>query len=178
MDTIRKDSSTPAAQAEQKDSQSADSKNSSKADAKGAATADSQTSSGGSAQASTAPSSKDGDHDDDKDGDDAPITDPTWKDIQSTGQRTEVSGAYTVQGAGAALNLVGDLDTLTVQGSDVKIAAEDVDNLIVQGSNVTVYARDIDHLTIQGSGVTVHWLGDDPEHQDLGSGNTIGKLTQ
>ena len=172
------DSSTPAAQAEQKDSQSADSKNSSKADAKGVATADSQTSSGGSAQASTAPSSKDGDHDDDKDGDDAPITDPTWKDIQSTGQRTEVSGAYTVQGAGAALNLVGDLDTLTVQGSDVKIAAEDVDNLIVQGSNVTVYARDIDHLTIQGSNVTVHWLGDDPTIQDGGANNTTGKLSQ
>ena len=73
---------------------------------------------------------------------------------------------------------MGDLNSLTVQGSDVKIAAEDVDTLTVQGSNVTVYARDIDHLTIQGSGVTVHWLGDDPEHQDRGSGNTIGKLTQ
>lgn len=155
------DSGTPAAQAEQKDSQSADSKNSSKADAKGAATADSQSSSGGSAQTTAAPSSKDGDHDDDKDGDDAPITDPTWKDIQSTGQRTEVSGAYTVQGAGAALNLVGDLDTLTVQGSDVKIAAEDVDNLIVQGSNVTV-----------------HWLGDNPTIQDGGANNTTGKLSQ
>ena len=164
------DSGTPAAQSEQKDSQSADSKDASKADAKGAATADSQS--------STAPSNKAGDTDDDKDGDDAPITDPTWKDIQSTGQRTEVSGAYTVQGAGTTVNLVGDLDALTVQGSDVKISAEDVDTLTVQGSNVTVYARDIDHLTIQGSGVTVHWLGDDPEHQDLGSGNTIGKLNQ
>ena len=172
------DSGTPAAQSEQKDSQSADSKDASKADAKGAATADSQSSSGGSAQASTAPSNKAGDTDDDKDGDDAPITDPTWKDIQSTGQRTEVSGSYTVQGAGTAFNLVGDLDTLAVQGSDVKVAAEDVDTLTVQGSNVTVYARDIDHLTIQGSNVTVHWLGDDPTIQDLGAGNTTGKLSQ
>ena len=172
------DSGTPATQSEQKDSQSADSKDASKADAKGAATADSQSSSGGSAQASTAPSNKAGDTDDDKDGDDAPITDPTWKDIQSTGQRTEVSGDYVVQGAGSTLNLVGDLNTLTVQGSDVKIAAEDVDTLTVQGSNVTVYARDIDHLTIQGSNVTVHWLGDDPTIQDLGAGNTTGKLSQ
>ena len=121
---------------------------------------------------------KNADSDDDKDGDDVPITDASWKDIQSKGQRTEVSGDYTVQGSGTTLNLVGDLNTLTVQGSDVKIAAEDVDTLTVQGSNVTVYARDIDHLTIQGSGVTVRWLGDDPEHQDLGSGNTIGKLNQ
>ena len=168
------DSGSPAAQSEQKDTQGADSKDSSKTDAKGAATADSQSSSGGSAQTTAAPSDKD----DDKDGDDAPITDPTWKDIQSTGQRTEVSGDYVVQGAGSTLNLVGDLNTLTVQGSDVKISAEDVDTLTVQGSNVTVYARDIDHLTIQGSNVTVHWLGDDPTIQDFGSGNTTGKLSQ
>ena len=172
------DSGTPAAQSEQKDSQSADSKDASKADAKGAATADSQSSSGGSAQTTAAPGTKDDDKDDDKDGDDAPITDPTWKDIQSTGQRTEVSGTYTVQGAGTTLNLVGDLDTLAVQGSDVKVAAEDVDTLTVQGSNVTVYARDIDHLNIQGSNVTVHWLGDDPTIQDGGANNTTGKLSQ
>ena len=125
------DSGSPAAQSEQKDTQGADSKDSSKTDAKGAATADSQSSSGGSAQTTAAPGNKDGDKDDDKDGDkdgdDAPITDPTWKDIQSTGQRTEVSGDYVVQGAGSTLNLVGDLNTLTVQGSDVKISAEDVD---------------------------------------------------
>ena len=46
------DSGTPAAQSEQKDTQSADSKDSSKTDAKGAATADSQSSSGGSAAVS------------------------------------------------------------------------------------------------------------------------------
>ena len=73
---------------------------------------------------------------------------------------------------------MGDLNTLTVQGSDVKIAAEDVDTLTVQGSNVTVYARDIDHLNIQGSNVTVHWLGDDPAVQDGGANNTTGKLSQ
>ena len=168
------DSGSPAAQSEQKDTQGADSKGSAKTDAKGAATADSQSSSGGSAQPTAAPGTKD----DDKDGDDAPITDPTWKDIQSTGQRTEVSGAYTVQGAGTTVNLVGDLDALTVQGSDVKISAEDVDTLTVQGSNVTVYARDIDHLNIQGSNVTVHWLGDDPTIQDGGANNTTGKLSQ
>ena len=137
----------------------------------GSAKTDSQSPSGGSAQAST-------DSDDDKDGDDAPITDATWKDIQSKGQRTEVSGDYAVQGSGTTLNLVGDLDQLAVQGSDVKIAAEDVDTLTVQGSNVTVYARDIDHLNIMGSGVTVHWLGDDPTIQDTGANNTTGKLSQ
>ena len=83
-----------------------------------------------------------------------------------------------VQGSGTTLNLVGDLDQLAVQGSDVKIAAEDVDTLTVQGSNVTVYARDIDHLNIMGSGVTVHWLGDDPTIQDTGANNTTGKLSQ
>ena len=155
------DSGSPTAQSEQKDTQGADSKGSAKTDAKGAATADSQSSSGGSAQTTAAPGTKDDDKDDDKDGDDAPITDPTWKDIQSTGQRTEVSGAYTVQGAGTTVNLVGDLDALTVQGSDVKISAEDVDTLTVQGSNVTV-----------------HWLGDDPTIQDGGANNTTGKLSQ
>lgn len=119
--------------------------------------------------------------DDDHDGgdaEDAAITDPTWKDILSNGERKQVSGSYAVPGAGETLNLVGDLDSLTIQGASTRIAAEDVDTLTIQGSDVVVYARDIDHLVIQGSGVTVHWLGDDPDIQDQGAGNTTGKLTQ
>ena len=121
-----------------------------------------------------------GDHDgdDDDDAEDAPITNAAWKEILDKGERQTVSGSHAVQGSGSTLNLVGDLDMLTVQGSDNTIAAEDVDTLIIQGSNVTVYARDIDHLQIQGSNVTVHWLGDDPDIQDLGADNTTGRLTQ
>lgn len=121
-----------------------------------------------------------GDHDgdDDDDAEDAPITNAAWKEILDKGERQTVSGSYAVQGSGSTLNLVGDLDMLTVQGSDNTIAAEDVDTLIIQGSDVTVYARDIDHLQIQGSNVTVHWLGDDPDVQDLGADNTTGRLTQ
>lgn len=121
-----------------------------------------------------------GDHDgdDDDDAEDAPITNAAWKEILDKGERQTVSGSYAVQGSGSTLNLVGDLDMLTVQGSDNTIAAEDVDTLIIQGSDVTVYARDIDHLQIQGSNVTVHWLGDDPDIQDLGADNTTGRLTQ
>lgn len=117
---------------------------------------------------------KDSDGDDEK----APVTDPAWKEIVDTGERTEVSGAYSVADAGATLNLVGDLETLTIQGAGAKVAAENVGTLIVQGSNVVVYARDIDHVQIQGTGVTVHWLGDDPDIQDLGADNTTGRLTQ
>ena len=121
-----------------------------------------------------------GDHDgdDDDDAEDAPITNAAWKEILDKGERQTVSGSYAVQGSGTTLNLVGDLDMLTVQGAENTIAAEDVDTLIIQGSNVTVYARDIDHLQIQGSNVTVHWLGDDPDVQDLGADNTTGRLTQ
>ena len=121
-----------------------------------------------------------GDHDgdDDDDAEDAPITNAAWKEILDKGERQTVSGSYAVQGSGTTLNLVGDLDMLTVQGSESTIAAEDVDTLIIQGSDVTVYARDIDHLQIQGSNVTVHWLGDDPDIQDLGANNTTGRLTQ
>ena len=117
---------------------------------------------------------KDSDGDDEK----APVTDPAWKEIVDTGERTEVSGAYSVADAGATLNLVGDLETLTIQGAGAKVAAENVGTLIVQGSNVVVYARDIDHVQIQGAGVTVHWLGDDPDIQDQGADNTTGKLSQ
>ena len=117
---------------------------------------------------------KDSDGDDEK----APVTDPAWKEIVDTGERTEVSGAYSVADAGATLNLVGDLETLTIQGAGAKVAAENVGTLIVQGSNVVVYARDIDHVQIQGAGVTVHWLGDDPDIQDQGADNTTGRLTQ
>lgn len=121
----------------------------------------------------------DDDHDHDGgDAEDAAITDPTWKDILSNGERKQVSGSYAVPGAGETLNLVGDLDSLTIQGASTRIAAEDVDTLTIQGSDVVVYARDIDHLVIQGSGVTVHWLEDDPDIQDQGAGNTTGKLTQ
>lgn len=121
-----------------------------------------------------------GDHDgdDDDDAEDAPITNAAWKEILDKGERQTVSGSYAVQGSGTTLNLVGDLDMLTVQGAENTIAAEDVDTLIIQGSDVTVYARDIDHLQIQGSNVTVHWLGDDPDIQDLGANNTTGRLTQ
>ena len=141
-------------------------------------------SAGGSASATTGStgsnnSTGSGDHDgDDDDADDAPITNAAWKEILDKGERQTVSGSHAVQGSGSTLNLVGDLDMLTVQGSDNTIAAEDVDTLIIQGSDVTVYARDIDHLQIQGSNVTVHWLGDDPDVQDLGADNTTGRLTQ
>ena len=141
-------------------------------------------SAGGSASATTGStgsnnSTGSGDHDgDDDDADDAPITNAAWKEILDKGERQTVSGSHAVQGAGSTLNLVGDLEMLTVQGSENTIAAEDVDTLIIQGSDVTVYARDIDHLQIQGSNVTVHWLGDDPDIQDLGANNTTGRLTQ
>ena len=141
-------------------------------------------SAGGSASATTGStgsnnSTGSGDHDgDDDDADDAPITNAAWKEILDKGERQTVSGSHAVQGVGSTLNLVGDLEMLTVQGSENTIAAEDVDTLIIQGSDVTVYARDIDHLQIQGSNVTVHWLGDDPDIQDLGADNTTGRLTQ
>ena len=140
---------------------------------------------GGSASGTTGSTgsnnpTRSGDHDgdDDDDAEDAPITNAAWKEILDKGERQTVSGSHAVQGSGSTLNLVGDLDMLTVQGSDNTIAAEDVDTLIIQGSDVTVYARDIDHLQIQGSNVTVHWLGDDPDIQDLGADNTTGRLTQ
>ena len=142
-------------------------------------------STGGSASGTTGSTgsnnpTRSGDHDgdDDDDAEDAPITNAAWKEILDKGERQTVSGSHAVQGSGSTLNLVGDLDMLTVQGSDNTIAAEDVDTLIIQGSDVTVYARDIDHLQIQGSNVTVHWLGDDPDIQDLGANNTTGRLTQ
>ena len=141
-------------------------------------------SAGGSASATTGSTgsnnpTRSGDHDGDDDGDDdAPITNAAWKEILDKGERQTVSGSHAVQGSGSTLNLVGDLEMLTVQGSENTIAAEDVDTLIIQGSDVTVYARDIDHLQIQGSNVTVHWLGDDPDIQDLGADNTTGRLTQ
>ena len=112
------------------------------------------------------------------DAEDAAITDSAWKNILDKGERREVAGSYAVQDEGATLNLVGDLDTLTVQGANAIVAADDVDTLIVQGANVTVYARDINHLQIQGAGVTVHWLGDDPNIQDQGAGSTTGKISQ
>ena len=142
-------------------------------------------STGGSASGTTGSTgsnnpTRSGDHDgdDDDDAEDAPITNAAWKEILDKGERQTVSGSHAVQGAGSTLNLVGDLEMLTVQGSENTIAAEDVDTLIIQGSDVTVYARDIDHLQIQGSNVTVHWLGDDPDIQDLGANNTTGRLTQ
>ena len=142
-------------------------------------------STGGSASGTTGSTgsnnpTRSGDHDgdDDDDAEDAPITNAAWKEILDKGERQTVSGSHAVQGSGSTLNLVGDLEMLTVQGSENTIAAEDVDTLIIQGSDVTVYARDIDHLQIQGSNVTVHWLGDDPDIQDLGADNTTGRLTQ
>ena len=141
-------------------------------------TAGGATGSTGSTGSNNPTRSGDHDGDDDDDAEDAPITNAAWKEILDKGERQTVSGSYAVQGSGSTLNLVGDLDMLTVQGSDNTIAAEDVDTLIIQGSDVTVYARDIDHLQIQGSNVTVHWLGDDPDVQDLGADNTTGRLTQ
>ena len=141
-------------------------------------TAGGATGSTGSTGSNNPTRSGDHDGDDDDDAEDAPITNAAWKEILDKGERQTVSGSHAVQGSGSTLNLVGDLDMLTVQGAENTIAADDVDTLIIQGSDVTVYARDIDHLQIQGSNVTVHWLGDDPDVQDLGADNTTGRLTQ
>ena len=141
-------------------------------------TGDSASAATGSTGSNNPTRSGDHDGDDDDDAEDAPITNAAWKEILDKGERQTVSGSHAVQGSGSTLNLVGDLEMLTVQGSENTIAAEDVDTLIIQGSDVTVYARDIDHLQIQGSNVTVHWLGDDPDVQDLGADNTTGRLTQ
>lgn len=147
-----------------------------KADAGSGGTAGSDSSTAkGSADAKGSDDKKDSDSDD---AEKASVTDPAWKDIIDTGERKEVSGSYAVSDAGATLNLVGDLDTLTIQAASTKVAADSVGTLIVQGSDVVVYARDIDHVQIQGAGVTVHWLGDDPDIQDQGADNTTGKLTQ
>ena len=147
------DSGTPAAQSEQKEL--------SNTDTQGEEAADPQSSSGGSAQAAA-----------------APITDPTWKDIISKGDREEVLRNFSVVGDGLTYNLVGSIGDLNVGGSDVRVAAEDVDTVTIRGSNVTVYARDIKHLRIMGSNAIVHWMGDDPDIQDTGANNTTGKLTQ
>ena len=93
-------------------------------------------STGGSASGTTGSTgsnnpTRSGDHDgdDDYDAEDAPITNAAWKEILDKGERQTVSGSHAVQGSGSTLNLVGDLDMLTVQGSDNTIAAEDVDTL-------------------------------------------------
>ena len=163
-----------AEQSKQTETKSANSNGSATSNPQGSANSGSQASSGSSVM----PYTGSDDHDGDRDADDAPITDATWKDIQNTGQRTEVFGTYVLQGSGGTHNLVGDFDALMVQGSDVRISVDDVDSVTVQGSNVTIYARDIDHLTIQGSNVTVYWLGDDPTLLDTGAGNTVGRLIQ
>lgn len=150
------------------------------ADAGSTGSTGAQGSAGSTASTGSNNPTRSGDHDsdDDDDAEDAPITNAAWKEILDKGERQTVSGSHAVQDSGSTLNLVGDLDMLTVQGSESTIAAEDVDTLIIQGSDVTVYARDIDHLLIQGSNVTVHWLGDDPDVQDFGADNTTGRLTQ
>ena len=103
-------------------------------------------------------------------------------DIDAQSASTEPSRPTTMGVPRFVRNMLEEFDCddngITLSNDPRVLHAEDVDTLIIQGSDVTVYARDIDHLQIQGSNVTVHWLGDDPDIQDLGANNTTGRLTQ
>ncbi|MDU0347472.1 DUF3060 domain-containing protein [Actinomyces sp. MRS3W] len=105
------------------------------------------------------------------------ITDQGWLDAMANGTQQTVSGSYAIEDAGGTYNLVGELDSLSVAGSEVVVAAERVDNLNIAASDVTVYVRQVNQVQILGSDVTVYYLDGSPSVQDAGADNTVEQLT-
>ncbi|WP_136194225.1 MULTISPECIES: DUF3060 domain-containing protein [Actinomyces] len=105
------------------------------------------------------------------------ITNPDWLGVISGGIQESVSGDYGIQSSGGTYNLVGELDSLAIQGSEVTVSAQSVGTLTVQGSDVTVYVREVDDVVAFGSNVKVYYLEGDPTVQDIGANNTVEKLS-
>ncbi|MDO4899741.1 DUF3060 domain-containing protein [Actinomyces sp.] len=107
----------------------------------------------------------------------AGITDAGWLGVIANGTQENVSGDYAIQSSGGTYNLVGELDSLAIQGSEVTVSAESIGTLTVQGSDVTVYVREVDAVQAFGSDVKVYYLDGDPTVQDIGADNTVEKLS-
>ncbi|CED91220.1 DUF3060 domain-containing protein [Actinomyces succiniciruminis] len=107
----------------------------------------------------------------------ADITDSDWLGVIANGTQENVSGDYAIQSSGGTYNLVGELNSLTIQGSEVTVSAENIGTLTVQGSDVTVYLRQADTIQVFGSDVTVYYLDGAPSIQDIGADNTVEQLT-
>ncbi|RAX20850.1 hypothetical protein DRB06_07435 [Actinomyces sp. Z5] len=107
----------------------------------------------------------------------ADITDSDWLGVIANGTQENVSGDYAIQSSGGTYNLVGELNSLTIQGSEVTVSAETIGTLTVQGSDVTVYLRQADTIQVFGSDVTVYYLDGAPSIQDIGADNTVEQLT-
>ncbi|PHP53064.1 DUF3060 domain-containing protein [Actinomyces ruminis] len=107
----------------------------------------------------------------------ADITNSDWLGVIAGSTQENVSGDYAIQSSGGTYNLVGELDSLTIQGSEVTVSAESIGTLTVQGSDVTVYVREVDDVLAFGSDVKVYYLDGDPTVQDIGADNTVEQLS-
>ncbi|SDN40840.1 Protein of unknown function [Actinomyces ruminicola] len=107
----------------------------------------------------------------------AGITNSDWLGVIAGSTQENVSGDYAIQSSGGTYNLVGELNSLTIQGSEVTVSAESIGTLTVQGSDVTVYVREVDEVLAFGSDVKVYYLDGDPAVQDIGAGNTVEQLS-
>ncbi|MBE6481534.1 MAG: DUF3060 domain-containing protein [Actinomyces ruminicola] len=107
----------------------------------------------------------------------ADITNSDWLGVIAGGTQENVSGDYAIQSSGGTYNLVGELNSLTIQGSEVTVSAESIGTLTVQGSDVTVYVRQADTIQVFGSDVTVYYLDGTPSIQDVGADNTVEQLS-
>lgn len=105
------------------------------------------------------------------------ITDSDWLGVIANGTQENVSGDYAIQSSGGTYNLVGELNSLTIQGSEVTVSAENIGTLTVQGSDVTVYVRQADTIQVFGSDVTVYYLDGAPSIQDVGADNIVEQLS-
>lgn len=107
----------------------------------------------------------------------ADITNSDWLGVIAGSTQENVSGDYAIQSSGGTYNLVGELNSLTIQGSEVTVSAESIGTLTVQGSDVTVYVREVDNVLAFGSDVKVYYLDGDPTVQDIGADNTVEQLS-
>ncbi|WP_366180859.1 DUF3060 domain-containing protein [Actinomyces timonensis] len=119
----------------------------------------------GSASTATAPVSANPD-----------IVEPDWRELlnnRNAAVMSPTNGQLTIASAGVHAIVREHVNTMTLSGSDIDVAATTVDRLVISGSSVDVYVENVTSVTITGTDVDVIYAGDRPTVEDMGADNTV-----
>lgn len=104
------------------------------------------------------------------------IIEPDWISLLNDDDATVMTpknGQLTIDSAFVDAIVRDHVDTLTLTGTEIDIAATSVNHLVISGSFIDVYVEDVTTVTITGTYVDVVYAGTPPTVNDTGFDNTV-----
>ncbi|WP_167202984.1 hypothetical protein [Actinomyces respiraculi] len=104
------------------------------------------------------------------------IVEPGWLELLNNADATVMSptnGQVMIDSAFVNAIVRDHVDTMTLTGTEIDIAATSVDHLVISGSFIDVYVEDVASVTITGTYVDVIYAGNPPTVDDTGFNNTV-----